>query len=142
MHALLENRSSDFKISKVKGHATAIDVAEGRVAPMDKHGNDAADALARAGAATHALPSDEIHAVKHRYAVTRSVQQMMVEILEARAANYPSEASSDSSSCNVDSSSTCSTESSASVSEGHSEGHVVSLMQAQVPLHSGSNHPT
>ena len=101
LHNLLEDRSAGFNITKVKGHATADDVASGRVALSDKHGNDAADALAGKGAATHALPSAEIRAVKHRYAVAQSEHQMLVDILLARAAcklEYGSSASSSSSS--------------------------------------------
>ena len=60
---------------------TASDVAGGRVVFLDEFGNDAADALARKGAATHAPSNGTVRAVKHRFAVTKSVQRMMVAIL-------------------------------------------------------------
>ena len=57
LHALIEARPGQLVISKVKGHATARDVRLGRATPEDKHGKDAADALAEAGAAQHLMLS-------------------------------------------------------------------------------------
>ena len=132
--------------SKVKCHATATDVAQGRVAPLDKHGNDAADALARKGAASHALPAHVVRTTMHRFAVTQSVQQMMVDIMLARAACQPvveCSTSSSSSSCATAGSCSSSTESSeSSDADLDTEGHVETSAETQVSLHSGSNHPT
>ena len=112
---------------------------------LNKHGNDAADALARKAAATHALPPDKIRAAKHRFAVRQSVQQMMVAILTARAACKPSTESSSSSPSTPKSSvgsSTSSTESDTSDSSSESDRQVVIIALTQVSLHSGGNHPT
>ena len=142
LHNLLEDRSAGFNITKVKGHATADDVASGRVALSDKHGNDAADALAGKGAATHALPSAEVRAVKHRHAVAQSVQRMMVDILLARAACKLEDGSSASSSSSPRSDGCISSTSSTESSHSEPDDHVGIDVQTQVSLHSGSNHPT
>ena len=139
LHKLLQTRRSHFHISKVKGHASRSDVLKGRVKAEDKHGNDSADTLARAGAALHALPPAVVHAAKHRHAVAESVQRMMVEIVLARA-SCKSESNSSTGTSHADSaaSSSC-CEGLFSDSDAES---IVDDMQAQVPLHSGSNHPT
>ena len=46
MSAILSERGTDVRVVKVKGHATDVDVQRGRVDPIDKFGNDAADELA------------------------------------------------------------------------------------------------
>ena len=142
LHSLLQKRAASFRITKVKRHATAFDVAAGRVAFLDKFGNDAADALARKGAAIHAPSDDIVRAVRHRFAITKSVQQMMVGILLAQSACKPTEDSSSSSSlAGASSDDTCSSSTESSTSS-ESDGHVVNIAQTQVSLHSGSNHPT
>ena len=50
---ILDTFNGQWAPAKVKGHATARDVAEGRVRLVDKQGNDAADTTARSGAAGH-----------------------------------------------------------------------------------------
>ena len=129
LHSLLQKRAASFRITKVKGHATASDVAAGRVAFLDKFGNDAADALARKGAAIHAPSKDIVRAVRHRFAVTKSVQHMMVDILLARSACKPTEDSSSSSSlAGASSDDTCSSSTESSTSS-ESDGHVVNIAQ-------------
>ena len=150
LHALLEARPGHFAISKVKGHATAQDLHRGFVKPEDKHGNDAADTLARAGAAQHSLPDDVVQNTKHCHAVTENVQRMMVAILVARSAvsahACESESAHSSDSVGPDATSSSSAGSSSSSSESDSSGIASEAdsrdMQAQVPLHTGSNHPT
>eukprot|EP00662_Eupelagonemidae_sp_cell21_P056944 gene56944-biopygen61147 len=46
------------RLTKVKGHAKLEDVAQGRVQPIDRWGNDSADFLATRGAAKHAVDPD------------------------------------------------------------------------------------
>jgi ribonuclease HI len=54
MALLLRNRSpGEVSFKKVWGHASARDVSNGIVEAIDKEGNEAADALAVAGAAAH-----------------------------------------------------------------------------------------
>ena len=125
--------------TKVKGHATADDVASGRVALLDKFGNDAADALAGKGAATHALPPAEVRAVKHRYAVAQSVQHMMVAILLARAAcNLEADCSASSSSSSSPFDGCNSGASSTEGSYSEPDGHIGHDVQTRVSLHPGS----
>ena len=69
---------------KVKGHATHQDVATGVVAAIDKLGNDAADRLARIGAALHAVDAETVTRAKVRQAIGRDVQ-LMVDIAQARS---------------------------------------------------------
>ena len=97
MDALLDAcQEGSFVIAKVKGHASiAADVRRGRVAMEDKVGNDGADALAVAGAASHALPPEAVRQVKARQLVITKVQQMMVEILIARGAQQGNTATQD-----------------------------------------------
>ena len=85
--ALLEQKGMDnFMISKVKGHASWKDVRNGTATREDKLGNDAADRLAREGAASHALSPEYVQQAKARLMVAREVQAMMIEIVAARAA--------------------------------------------------------
>jgi ribonuclease HI len=86
LDSLLETRPAwAVRFIKVKGHSTWDDVASGGVSAVDKIGNDAADALAVAGARLHSLPVESDHLeAKWRMLVTRDVQRMMVEILADR----------------------------------------------------------
>ena len=64
LHELTSARAADtFKLTKVKGHATAADVSSGSVALVDKFGNDNADALAVAGTCRRLV---DWHARQHR----------------------------------------------------------------------------
>ena len=86
LHILIESRpAGSCAITKVKGHASNRDVKKGRVQIWDKIGNDAADHLASAGAAAHALPADQVRKVKLRMAVAQDVQKLMVDIVAARS---------------------------------------------------------
>ena len=82
---LLSQRPPDsFKISKVKGHASADDDVSGRVQGLDKYGNDQADALTMAGAVSKCISAEGTR--KHQtIVVTTAMHRMMVEILAARA---------------------------------------------------------
>ena len=80
----MQARGDSVSMSKVKGHATDEDVQKGVATSRDKHGNDAADSLANSAAESISLPPHVVHDVKHRRAVVRDVQSMMVEILSAR----------------------------------------------------------
>ena len=53
---------------------------------VDKEGNDAADELAREGAASHQLPPQLVQDVQHRKIAAKRVQRMMIDILAARRA--------------------------------------------------------
>ncbi len=75
-------------ILKVKAHASWKDVADGSTTTEDKLGNDAADALAVAGAVAHAVDPALLHDFQWRLATAQAVQAMMLDILEARR-NYP-----------------------------------------------------
>ena len=66
------------------GHAKAIDVARGRTTREDKVGNDGADALAVAGAASHAVPSEVLDRAAERRHVAKSVHAMMLHVLHER----------------------------------------------------------
>ena len=80
----LAARSRPVRFTKVKGHAKQIDVDRGHVSVIDKYGNDAADALACAGADMHAVPSAIVEDFGWRYSQAATTQRMMVAILEAR----------------------------------------------------------
>eukprot|EP00660_Eupelagonema_oceanica_P019587 gene19587-biopygen10791 len=69
----------------VKAHASEADVAAGRVARADKVGNDAADALAVAGAALHGVPPERVAAARRRALVARAVQRLMLDVAWERA---------------------------------------------------------
>ena len=56
---------------------------------VDKIGNDHADALARKGALAHDFDHEAFVAARARRDLASSVQQMMVEIMEARAVAQP-----------------------------------------------------
>ena len=72
--------------TKVKGHATARDIARGHVQHEDKIGNDGADALACAGADAHEVPAGVVAACRRVKSAAMRVQRMMVDILLARRA--------------------------------------------------------
>ena len=68
----------------VKGHAKDIDVARGRTTSEDKFGNDGADKLAVAGAATHRILSEVVVAAAERRHIAMQTHKMMLAILIAR----------------------------------------------------------
>ena len=144
VHALMLARGDDVAISKVKGHATAQDVAAGRVTQRDKQGNDSADKLATNGAKSNSMPPEHVRDVLHRRSVTKAVQSMMIAILSARmhASNRHSDGSSahsiDSDSDSLLLSSSSCTES--SCSESSSELFEIHL--TDLAIHSGFDHPT
>ncbi|CAE8721896.1 unnamed protein product [Polarella glacialis] len=72
---------STVLFTKVKAHASHVDVRRGCVLAEDKFGNDQADALAVAGTAIHLVDNvARSHAVR-RMMVIRSTQRMMIEIV-------------------------------------------------------------
>ena len=80
---LLDQRRADsFLVTKIKGHATRDDVLTGHVSIEDKLGNDAADALAVAGALVNPK-AEQAHYLRPQLNVTMNVQKMMVEIVIA-----------------------------------------------------------
>ena len=82
---LLEAREpQSVQMTKVRGHIAAQDVLQGQASLQDKQGNDAADALAVAGAfrSERRKVSQALH---ESMIATMQVQRMMVTILEARA---------------------------------------------------------
>ncbi|CAE8631079.1 unnamed protein product [Polarella glacialis] len=90
-------------------------------------GNDGADALARAGAALHAVPLAQRRVVRQRLLLAQRVQAMMLDIAEARSARHKagldssisiSSSSSSSSSGERSNNSSSSQSSSCSSSEG------------------------
>ena len=139
-------------MSKVKGHATYKDVQRDNVSSRDKHGNDAADALATTAAKSHALPARVVQEVLYRKKVVRDVQLMMIDILAARSeslANHRSDSSSSHAS-STSLSRSSSTERASMDSEGvvgnsssSSSCYSFSSVQlAQLAIHNGSDHPT
>eukprot|EP00973_Karenia_brevis_P073572 10222990-Karenia_brevis.AAC.1 len=89
----MEFRTSAVVVSKVKGHAKALDVKAGTVTQEDKDGNDAADWLATRGADQHELDSDALFRSQRLAVLACSVQSMMVEIVCARnnERNFPAD---------------------------------------------------
>ena len=85
----LSGRAHMVSVSWVLGHAKRIDVMRGRTSWEDKLGNDGADALAVAGAASHAAPVEVIASAKSRRLLALSVQAMMLAIARARQAAFP-----------------------------------------------------
>ena len=82
----LGTRSTDVKVSWVKGHSTRTDVERGRTTDEDKRGNDGADALAVAGARMYSACPEVVSAARKRQKWAVSVQQMMLSVLQARYA--------------------------------------------------------
>eukprot|EP00660_Eupelagonema_oceanica_P019350 gene19350-biopygen18682 len=87
LHELLSAPGRSVQWRKVKGHATSADVAEGRVTQQDADGNACADDNATAGAALHAVPREELEYARLRLRVARAVQQMHIEICQAKDAS-------------------------------------------------------
>ena len=85
MVAELAQRNGVDICVKVKGHARYCDVTAGRVLPIDKWGNDGADALAVAGAEVHAVSNEIVELCKRRALMARAAQSMMLKVLKARA---------------------------------------------------------
>ena len=82
-HILEARPVESVQITKIRGHTTTHDVFQGTVTLHDKEGNDAADALAVAGAFRNKWrdASQSLHAQLH---TTAQVQRMMVSILQRR----------------------------------------------------------
>ena len=78
------DRAGDVTVSWVKGHATEKDIKRGRTTYEDKAGNDGADKLAVAGAATHQVPAEVVEDARSRRQMARQTQEMMVDILIER----------------------------------------------------------
>ena len=142
-----------WPLSKVKGHATSGDVQKGYVSARNKHGNDAADALATSAAHSHALPARAVQEVFYRRRVVRDVQLMMVDILSARSQSLAAHCSDGS--CSHASSTPMSRSSSTERASEKSESfsNVSSSIScssssfsfldfAQLAIHTGSDHPT
>ena len=70
--------------TKVKSHATEENVRRGRVAPIDKLGNDGADELACTGADAHQAPAEVVDAAYRRRCAAVGVHSMMIDILAIR----------------------------------------------------------
>jgi len=70
-----------WKITKVRGHASAREVREGKVDSMDKEGNDWADALAVAGCNAQSSDWRLRQSLAARLRICRATQLMMVDIL-------------------------------------------------------------
>ncbi len=130
-HRLLAVREpNSFRIRKVKGHSSFLDVQHGRTTELDKTGNDAADGLAVAGAALHAVGPPRRSKLAIHLTRVQAVQRLMLEIcLErgrggssnsggkrqaARLDRYSGRSSSSSSSSNGSNSSSRSSSSSSS----------------------------
>ena len=140
LHDILQMRGDSVTVSKVKGHATFEDVQKGVVTSRDKHGNDGADSLANSAAESISLPPHMVHEIKHRRAVVRDMQYMMVEILNARMQQIARRSASinDSDSDSLHLSSRSSTESSSTeLSSEH-----VQIDICDLAIHSGIDHPT
>ena len=71
------------------GHARRVDVLKGGSTREDKFGNDGADALAVAGAASHAVPADVVEGAQCRTHLALNVHSMMLAIVCARQTECP-----------------------------------------------------
>ena len=60
-------------------------MSAGRVLLIDKWGNDGADALAVAGAESHAVPDEIVALCKQHAKMARATHSKMLQILKARA---------------------------------------------------------
>ena len=80
----LLSREHDVIVTWVKGHTTEMDVTRGRTTREDKDGNDGADKLAVAGAATHHVLPEVVAAAKARRLLAKRTHEMMVAILIER----------------------------------------------------------
>ena len=89
VHELVQQRGAHTsKCTKVKGHATAQMVADGRVRPQDQRGNDGADAAVGRGYATYGQHRRALAGLfeerARRYAVlVVGIQRVMLDILAA-----------------------------------------------------------
>ena len=72
------------RVRKVKGHAGEQDVLSGRVSEVDRWGK--ADALAVAGAASHAAPLALVQLCRARRRYAIAIQAMLLRISKARRA--------------------------------------------------------
>ncbi len=143
MHGLLNARGDQVHLSKVKGHATPNDVAQGRVSERDKIGNDAADGLASAAAEANSLPRHVVRNTLHRKKVARAVQLMMIDILTARSQTLANLGTDNvHASCSHDSGSSSTEGSTPNDSESSYSQPCSSSVQQSVALHSGSDQPT
>eukprot|EP00666_Eupelagonemidae_sp_cell4sb_P017784 gene17784-biopygen22855 len=79
------------RLTKVKGHATLEDLAQGRVAAIDRWGNDRADYLATSGAARHAATPEEVKQFFWRQWAAEKVQRMYPAIARERERMRPRE---------------------------------------------------
>ena len=82
---LLRGRdASSVHFVKVKGHAKVADVRAGRVDRVDKEGNDAADILARRGAALQEVGDGYKARMQSSKRLAEAVQRLMSDIIVAR----------------------------------------------------------
>ena len=87
---ILEQRDPDsHKITKVKGHAQAADVLAGRVLGTDKHGNDAADALAVAAATRNTGGLEDGQRKEATVSLVVQAHRLMAEVAKTRAQMQP-----------------------------------------------------
>ena len=84
LHGIIASRSNDFRLRKVKGHATSLMVAEGLVLPVDKEGNDGADDAATQGLLLLHSPALAWKRHQARAVQARTIQAVMVEVILAR----------------------------------------------------------
>ena len=74
----MSSRACAVSVSWVKGHAKDIDVERGRTTREDKIGNDGADKLAVAGAASHHVSAEVVADAQARRETARRTHEMMV----------------------------------------------------------------
>ena len=86
---LLGRAPDAVTVVKVKGHATWLQVRRHLVTRVDKIGNDAADCLATRGASLHAMDAETVERMQNATRLAREVQEMMVDIILARAKSSP-----------------------------------------------------
>ena len=85
LRAVLDERGNDLLcVSFVKGHASAEDISLGRASVKEALWNGAADRLAVAGAALHALPPSVLLRHQRQVTVTVLMQTMLLHIHGAR----------------------------------------------------------
>ncbi|CAE8596563.1 unnamed protein product [Polarella glacialis] len=83
---IVARRPDDICVLKVKGHAKARDILSGATTAQDKAGNDAADELAVAGAAMHAISPEGRRSALQATLLASRVQHTMLSRLLARNA--------------------------------------------------------
>jgi ribonuclease HI len=83
---IVARQPDDICVLKVKGHAKARDILSGATTAQDKAGNDAADELAVAGAAMHAISPEGRRSALQATLLASRVQHTMLSILLARNA--------------------------------------------------------